>query len=61
MTANEDTGLHLYEQIIEELLEALRGSDLFDPAEVDELLELAESKRLHRTEAVIDLLEAPDG
>lgn len=60
MSTKEHTDIHLDEQIIEELFEALRGSDLFDPGEVDELRKLAESKRLHRTEAIINLLRVPD-
>ena len=56
MSPKEHPEIRLYEQIIEEMLEVLRRSDLFDPGEVDELRKLAESKRLHRTETVIDLL-----
>jgi hypothetical protein len=56
VSSKEHPELRLYEQIIEEMLEPLRRSDLFEPGEVDQLRKLAESKRLHRTETVIDLL-----
>ena len=59
MSLKENSEPGLDEQIIEEMLEALRGSGLFSPAEIDELRRLAESKQLHRSEAVMRLLKVP--
>ena len=60
MSTNDETNISLYDQIIQELLKTLRDSDLFRSAHVDEVRKLAQSRRLHRPEAVVELLREPE-